>query len=132
MPRKYTAGVIVAIGSDLVSVERIRGVLERHPRRFLSRHFTPLERDYALAAADPAPRLAARWAAKEAFAKVWPAPLGWRDVWVAHEGARPVLHFAAGLERALREEGLVCHLSLSHERDFAMAVVVLEKVTHPS
>jgi len=120
------------VGSDLVSVERIRRVYQRHPRRFLERHFAPPERDYALAAADPAPRLAARWAAKEAFAKVWPASLGWRDVWVEHDGARPVLRFSPWLQRDLERRGLVCHLSLSHERDLALAFVVLEKVTRPS
>ncbi len=124
--------MIIAVGSDLVSVERIRRVYQRHPRRFLERHFTPVEREYALAAADPAPRLAARWAAKEAFAKVWPESLGWLDVWVEHEGARPVLRFVASLEESLGRRGLVCHLSLSHERDLALAFVVLEGVTRPS
>jgi len=124
--------VIIAVGSDLVSVKRIRRVYQRHPRRFLERHFAPPEREYALAAADPAPRLAARWAAKEAFAKVWPKSLGWRDVWVEHVGARPVLRFSPRLQRELERQGLVCHLSLSHERDLALAFVVLEKVTPPS
>lgn len=122
--------MIVAIGSDLVSVERIRGVYRRYPRRFLERHFTPEERAYALAASDPAPRLAARWAAKEAFAKVWPARLAWRDVAVAHEGPRPLLRFAPELERALAEQGLAALVTLSHERDYALAFVVL--VTQPS
>lgn len=124
--------MIVAVGSDLVAVERIRRVYERHPRRFLERHFAPVEQRYALAAADPAERLAARWAAKEAFAKVWPERLGWRDVWVEHEGKRPRLRFVPRLAARLEREGLVCHLSLSHEREFALAVVVLERVTPPS
>ena len=122
--------MIVAIGSDLVAVERIRRVYRRHPRRFLERHFTPEERAYALAAADPAPRLAARWAAKEAFAKVWPSQLGWRDVAVGHEGPRPVLRFSPELERALAERGLTALVTLSHERDYALAFVAL--ITQPS
>jgi len=120
------------VGSDLVAVDRIRRVYERHPRRFLERHFAPVEQSYALAAADPAERLAARWAAKEAFAKVWPGRLGWREVWVEHEGKQPRLRFAPWLAAGLEREGLVCHLSLSHEREFALAVVVLEQVTPPS
>ncbi|HGY10676.1 MAG TPA: holo-[acyl-carrier-protein] synthase [Oceanithermus profundus] len=123
--------MIVAIGSDLVSVERVRGVYARHPERFLSRHFTPEEQAYALAAADPAPRLAVRWAAKEAFAKVWGEPLGWRDVAVTHDGrGSPQLRFSAGLERALAERGLAALVTLSHERDYALAFVAL--VTQPS
>jgi len=122
--------VIVAIGSDLVAVQRIRRVYRRHPRRFLERHFAPVERAYALAAADPAPRLAARWAAKEAFAKVWPERLGWREVWVVHEGSQPVLHFSPALERELAARGLGALVTLSHERDYALAFVAL--VTQPS
>ncbi|WP_456409680.1 4'-phosphopantetheinyl transferase superfamily protein [Oceanithermus sp.] len=124
--------MIVAIGSDLVELERIRRVYRRHPERFLERHFTPAEQAYALAAADPAPRLAARWAAKEAFAKVWPERLGWREVWVAHEGPRPVLRFAPELQEKLERRGWRAHLTLSHERCCALAVVILEAITHPS
>ncbi len=132
MPEKYTAGVIIAVGSDIVSVRRIREVYQRRPRRFLERHFAPPERRYALRAADPAERLAARWAAKEAFAKVWPDSLGWRDVWVDHEGKRPVLQFADALAKEMARQGLRAHLSLSHEKGLALAVVVLERVTPPS
>jgi len=68
--------------------------------------------------------------AKEAFAKVWPSQLGWRDVAVGHEGPRPVLRFSPELERALAERGLTALVTLSHERDYALAFVAL--ITQPS
>ncbi|HHO58338.1 MAG TPA: 4'-phosphopantetheinyl transferase superfamily protein, partial [Oceanithermus profundus] len=89
-----------------------------------------VEREVEAILADPAPRLAVRWAAKEAFAKVWPSRLGWRDVAVAHQGPRPVLRFSPELERALAERGLTALVTLSHERDYALAFVAL--VTQPS
>lgn len=117
---------IVAIGIDIVAVERLRGVYARHPVRFLQRHFTPEETAYCLAQADPLPALAARFAAKEAFQKCWPQSFGWREVWVEKEGGRPRLGYIPKIAQRMRAEGWRAHLSLSHEREHALAVVILE------
>ncbi len=119
--------MIRAVGLDLVELSRVRGVLARHPERFLTRHFTPDEVRYCRTQRDPVPSLAARFAAKEAFQKCWPQAHGWRDVWVVRDGAAPRLAFARGLAQAMHEQGLQAHLSLSHSRDHAGAVVVLEE-----
>ncbi|MDZ7800101.1 MAG: 4'-phosphopantetheinyl transferase superfamily protein [Trueperaceae bacterium] len=118
--------MIRAVGLDLVDLSRIRKVLRAHPERFLSRHFTDDETRYCLARHDPVPSLAARFAAKEAFQKCWPRSHGWRDVWVVRTHGRPHLAWSRPLERALIDQGLTAHLSLSHARDHAAAVVVLE------
>ena len=123
--------MIVAVGIDLVDMERIRHVLALHGERFRERHFTPVELEYCRVLKDPAPSLAARFAAKEAFQKCWPRSFGWRDVWVERQpGKRPVLAFNAAIAQEMREEGLKAHLSLSHSRDAATAVVVLERLPH--
>jgi len=119
--------VIVAVGIDLVELWRIRRALERFPGRFAERVFHPEELLSLDGRADPVPGLAARFAAKEAFQKCWSEPFGWRDVWVVKEGARPSLRLTPKLEEACRAEGLVPHLSLTHGRDHAAAVVVLER-----
>ena len=61
--------MIRGLGTDLVGIARIRGVWQRHGATFLDRTYTPAEQAYALEAADPAERLAARWAVKEAAMK---------------------------------------------------------------
>ncbi len=119
---------IIAVGTDLVSIPRIRGVYARHPARFLERHFTTAERTYCLSKTDPVPSLAARFAAKEAFQKCWPEPHGWKEVWVEMEGRRPVLRFAPRIQAQMQAAGWVAHLSLAHEREHALAVVVIEQV----
>ncbi len=119
--------MIVAVGLDLVEVERIRAVLRRHPERFRSRCFRAVELDELAERADPVPGMAARFAAKEAFQKCWPETFGWRDVWVAKEGRRPHLAFAPRIDAALQHERLVAHLSLTHTHEHAAAVVVLER-----
>lgn len=123
--------MIIAVGLDLVELARVRGVLARHPERFLTRHFTPEEVQYCHAQRDPVPSLAARFAAKEAFQKCWPEAHGWRDVWVRkNDGPHQAPHLAwcREIAQAMNEGSLVAHLSLSHSHDHAAAVVVLERL----
>jgi holo-[acyl-carrier protein] synthase len=117
--------LILALGADLVEVARVRRLLARHGERALKRLFHEEELAHALARQDPAPSLAARLAAKEAFQKCWPESLSWKSVWVGMEGKKPFLRFAPALEAAMREQGLLAHLTLSHERTHALAVVAL-------
>ncbi len=120
--------MIVAVGIDVVEVERVRGALERHPQRFLRRCFHPAELRALEGRRDKAPGLAARFAAKEAFQKIWHQPLSWRDAWVEKDGTKPVMSLSPALQRAFADGGLVCHVSLTHSRQHAAAVVVLERV----
>ncbi|WP_293912890.1 4'-phosphopantetheinyl transferase superfamily protein [Deinococcus sp.] len=125
--------MIVAIGHDLVEVERIRGLTLREGHR-LGKLFTPGEQAYCALHADPAPSYAARFAAKEAFQKVWPRPHRWTDVWVERprtQGgpfpyAPPVLGFSPAILAEMQANGWVAHLTLTHTRQHASAVVVLE------
>lgn len=119
--------MIVAVGLDLIEISRVRNVAERHPTRFLRRCFHPEELADLKGRKDVYPGLAARFAAKEAFAKVWPSPLSWLDVWVVKEGERPMLASSPALANAMEAEGLFAHVSLSHAEDHAAAVVVLER-----
>lgn len=119
--------MIIAVGTDIVSLERIRKILAAQSRaQFLERTFTPAELTYCLAKPDPAPSLAARFAAKEAFQKCWSETHGWTDVWIEFEGAKPKLKFSANLEPIMIERGWQAHVSLSHEKEFAVATVILE------
>lgn len=127
--------MIVAIGHDLIEIARIRDLLTREGRR-AEKLFHPLELAYVARFADPAPSLAARFAAKEAFQKVWPRPHGWRDVWVLRDEtpdgpfprSRPYLRFAPHIEAEMHAQGWAAHLTLTHTRDHASAVVVLEQL----
>ncbi|GGK30914.1 holo-[acyl-carrier-protein] synthase [Deinococcus malanensis] len=125
--------MIVAVGHDLIEIERIRRMLQREGRR-AEKLFAPCELEYVARLSDPAPSLAARFAAKEAFQKVWPRPHGWRDVWVQRERTPegpfpftpPVLGFTGAIAEEMRARGWVAHLTLTHTKEHASAVVVLE------
>lgn len=126
---------VVGVGVDAVDVDRFRRVLERRPT-LAERVFTDGERADAGAVRDPAERLAARFAAKEAVMKALGSGLGsfgLRDVEVvrapgtgATAGA-PSLHLVArAAELALARRVTRWHVSLTHTSQVAMAVVVAE------
>jgi holo-[acyl-carrier protein] synthase len=123
---------IRGLGTDIVAVARIAALVERHGERFLARCFRPAEqsvlRERVPAAAHAA--LAARWAAKEAFVKAVGergSPVVYRDVEVVRgPDGSPSLRLHGSAAAALAAAGARSTLvSLSHERDFAIATVVL-------
>ncbi|HZI39429.1 MAG TPA: holo-ACP synthase [Acidimicrobiia bacterium] len=68
---------IIGLGVDLADIDRVEAVYRKY-LRFLERCFTPHEREYALRFANPARRLAARFAGKEAVMKSM--GVGWRRI----------------------------------------------------
>lgn len=117
---------------DLIQVARVRNMLARHGDRALRRFFTPGEIAFCRRTADPPQCFAARLAGKEATFKALATGRAqgvlWRDVEVVRDDpGHPVLRLS-GTARACAER-LRAHrswLSLSHERDHACALVVLE------
>ncbi len=124
--------MIVGLGIDVVEIRRIRELHLRRGERFCRRVFTPGEVAACLERADPAPALAARFAAKEAGMKAlgtgWGEGVGWHDLEVVSAVGRPPrlqLHGAAAA-RAAALGAQMFHLSLSHDGGVSAAVVVLE------
>ncbi len=124
--------MIYGIGTDIVAVARLRGLWERHGDKALDRILAPDEQgDFAMAA-DPGRFLAKRFAAKEAFAKALGtgvrAPAVLPAIGVTHDTlGKPCFKLAPELASLLKQQGLVAHLSISDEQDYAVAYVILEK-----
>ena len=116
----------ISVGTDLVEVRRITGLVERYGERFTRRVFTSGE------LADCAGRpesLAVRWAAKEAVAKVLGTGIGrvgFRDIEVIQDDAgKPDLRLGGGARTLAEELGLTCWaVSLTHDGGLALAFVV--------
>ncbi|MES2125370.1 MAG: holo-ACP synthase [Gemmatimonadota bacterium] len=123
---------IIAVGLDVVELPRARALLERHGSRILDRTLTDFERAYVDSLGDPAPAFAARLAAKEAVYKalqVLPGarPVGWREIGVRRlPDGRPEVVLSGLARELLAPHRVTIHISLSHSRDVAAAVVILE------
>ena len=124
-------GGVVGVGIDAVDLDRFRTVLARRPR-LTGRLFTDGERAYAALAPDPLPRLATRFAAKEAVMKALGVGL-WSfrmtDVEVARDGLHaPTLVLHDGAADLAADRGATWwHLSLTHTDTVALAVAVAER-----
>ncbi|MEJ5978609.1 holo-ACP synthase [Novosphingobium sp. PS1R-30] len=129
--------MIVAIGSDLCSIERIQQSLDRFGDRFEKRIFTDVER--ARAGERPFTRagtLAKRFAAKEAFAKAVGTGIAkgvfLKDIGVVNaKSGAPTLALTGGAAArlvALTPAGheAVVHLTLTDDHPWAQAFVIIE------
>ncbi|MDQ8199565.1 holo-ACP synthase [Pelagicoccus enzymogenes] len=120
-------GPVLGIGVDIVSVSRIRDLIERQGDRFLERVYTPAELAYCSKFKDPSERYAARFAAKEAVAKAFTTGIGehlnWKSIGVVSgDRGQPEVELDA-LGKALLSQvgGNHVSISLSHTEDSAIA-----------
>ena len=118
--------MLIRVGVDIVSIERVQKAVDRWGDRFLNRVFTSRERQECGARVES---LAARFAAKEAVLKALgtglDAGISWQDVEIAGRGTVPRVHLARIAERRAATLGLnAWTVSLSHDKGVAIAVVV--------
>jgi holo-[acyl-carrier protein] synthase len=122
--------LIVGTGIDIVSIERVRVLVQRAGERFLHRWFSDEEVAYCTARARPAMHLAARLAAKEALVKslrtAWNGPVLLHDITVISDQAgAPSLRLAGRAAEIAKKAGITgLHVSLSHDGDSAIASVI--------
>lgn len=123
---------IVGVGTDIVAVARMRAALDRHGERFARRILASAELDQWHARGASAGLLAKRFAAKEAASKALGTGIAHgvtlRSIQVVNDAnGKPALALERGAEERAQSLGVVrMHLSLSDEREFAVAFVVLE------
>ena len=119
------------IGTDIVDIARIAEALERHGEQFKKRLLTEAEIVRASIRKDAVTFYAGRWAAKEAIAKALGCGIGehcsFTDIEILNDpaGSPQVTLYNAALE-TLKKTGnskIIC--SISHERNYAVAMAVI-------
>ena len=124
--------MIRGIGIDTIELERIGRVFGEYNERFLNRIYAPEERAYALEYKDPVPRLAARFAAKEACMKAlgtgWNRGVRWKDIVVVNNRmGKPEMKLAGRAKEFFDKLSADhIHLSITHSREYATAIVIFE------
>jgi holo-[acyl-carrier protein] synthase len=125
-------GMVLGLGTDLIETGRVEESIKRFGERFLERIFSPGEIAYCTRKKNAGESFAARFAAKEAGAKALGTGISrgvtWKEFEVRREASgKPSLHLsgrAAELAGAMGVKRI--QLSLTHSREFALAVVVVE------
>jgi len=133
-PLSPPQGVNVAIGIDIIEVDRVRKVYEHHGERFLKRVFTEAE---VLQCRGKANRLAGRFAAKEAISKALGTGLhgvAWREMEVVQlRSGRPTVTLHGNAKRRAQLLGISAFdVSIADLKDFSIAVAVAIQTSLPS
>lgn len=122
--------MIYGIGIDIVKIERMKDAYEKWGRKFFEKVLTEDEISYCYRRNDPYPSLAVRFAAKEALIKAtgWEISFRYKDVEVVNnEKGRPMMSVTGKLKAHFHDREIKhCHVTLSHEKEFGVACVVLE------
>ena len=123
---------MIAIGTDIVRIDRIAEVVERQGERFVSRILKPEEMHEYQAHREPARLLAKRFAAKEAVAKCLGTGIGrgvsWQDILVHHDSnGAPLVTLSGGAREVAQRLGSeTVLLSLSDEDAYVIAFAALQ------
>lgn len=124
--------MIRGIGTDIASITRIEDTLAKYGERFINRILTPAEIVAYEASRQPVAWFAKRFAAKEAAAKALGTGIsegiGWQDFEIFSDDAGAPGLVLSGMARVRADAMGVSriHLTLSDEREYAVAFVVLE------
>lgn len=123
---------VYGIGVDVLRIERMQKLLDKHGSKLLLRLLAPRELREVRARSNRARALAMCWAAKEAFVKALGTGfdgIGWREVGVIREAnGRPTLIYDRKMRARLKALGVgAAHVSLSDDGGLVCAYVVLER-----
>ncbi|HLL79381.1 MAG TPA: holo-ACP synthase [Ktedonobacteraceae bacterium] len=133
-PLHKPQGVNIAIGIDIIEVDRVRKVYEHHGERFLKRVFTEAE---IRQCRGKATRLAGRFAAKEAISKALGTGIhgvAWREMEVVQlRSGRPTVTLHGNARKRAELLGLSAFdVSIADLQAFSIAVAVAVQTSLPS
>ena len=124
---------ILGVGTDIVEINRITTIWQKYGLRF-AKHILAIEEIYELECSnDPARFLAKRFAAKEAVAKA--IGTGFQNnvyltqIRIFKDAlGKPEVAFLLDTKEFIDSLGkITCHISISDEKNYAIAFALLEK-----
>ncbi len=126
--------MIFGIGIDIIEVARIEKQISGESNSFIKKIFTLKEIEYCeTKIKSKAQNYAARFAAKEAFFKAigtgLRVGLSWQDIQIENDTlGKPVAVLTGKSKKMVADHHISnIHVSLSHVKELAIAVVIMEK-----
>ncbi len=128
---EWEAALVVGIGLDIVDIREFQAEVDAKREEWLLRVFTEGERAYCQSHADPYRHLAGTFAAKEAALKAlgtgWTDNSDLNDVEITRSEGRPVVVLRGRVQEMAGVQRVRTQLvSITHTKDYAAAIVVLE------
>jgi len=123
---------IIGIGTDIVALERIQKLYDKHPERFAERILTSYELEEIESVKRPVHFLAKRFAVKEAASKALGTGIAqgvqFSDFEVQHDefGKPSLISYNRAAELMQEKKIILTHISISDEKRYAVAYVIFE------
>ena len=123
--------MIIGTGIDIVKNQRIERLINKYGKRFLNKIYLASEIKYCSKQANFAASYAARFAAKESVLKALGTGMrnnSWQDIEIINTklGKPEVKLYNKTAEQASKLNVKTIFLSISHEKDFSIAQIILE------
>ena len=123
--------MIKGIGIDIVQVKRIENILNKWGDKLLNRIYTDQEKKYCQKKDEKYIHLAARFAAKEALVKMLGTgmkQIKWSDIEIINdERGKPKIKLYGNADKEAEKQNINnIHISISHEKEYAVAQVIGE------
>jgi len=123
--------MIIGIGTDIIEISRIEKAMNR-TSSFIERSFTDSEIQYFKSKGLKGNVVAGNFAAKEAISKAMGTgfrSFGLKDIEVLRdELGKPVVNLSEKIYRLLDVKKLTIHVSISHNKENAIAYAVMEQI----
>ena len=117
---------MISIGTDIVKVSRIKGLIDKKEEKFLNKIFTKEEISYCNSYSDPEVHFSGKYAAKEAIKKALLSndlidKISLKNIKILNKNNKAPYIVIDNLSN------LNYNVSISHEEEYAVAFVVIEK-----
>jgi len=112
----------LGIGIDIIEVSRFRKKQYEENKNFYKKIFVKSEINYCLKFKNSAERFAGKFALKEALIKSIDKKIRFSEIETSHLKSKPIVR----IKKSREKYNFIA--SLSHENDFAIAVVISERI----
>ena len=121
----YLLGMIESsgVGIDIVEVDRFKKKKYEKNKIFYKKIFVCSEINYCLKFKNSAPHFSGKFAVKEALIKAINERISLHEIKTSHKNSKPIVKVKSSLSKKYN-----FIISISHENDFAVAVVISEKI----
>ena len=110
------------IGTDITDINKFKKIPYDTNKKFYEKIFLPSEIKYCVKYKNPAPHFAGKFAVKESVTKAIYEKISFLNIETFHSNSKPQIRLKGKINKKY-----AFRASLSHEKNFAIAVVISEK-----
>jgi len=124
--------MVVGLGVDIIQNNRIQSIVEKWGDKFLKKIFTDYELEFIKKHNQKTQRYASNYAAKEAVVKAlgtgFRNGIRFRNIELKRDNmGKPFIELAGTTKNFADDRGInKIHTTISHEKDYSVAVVIFE------